>query len=274
MLPRCLPGNQAKLHAELLGAPAEDQVTSSPTGQLVVDESAQELLCSSHGKQACWSPESGQQAHQKSQEAQESWEQEPSDACSQMLAPDRAVSSRKRKENDELQKLSSISWLPNAGAWAESLPAPSRGPHVNVIAEVGGRQAEVVQPDTSSKRRKQHPELRPQALQEQQQQAVAPSAKSAGDACSDHDHAAEAGVQLQCQPSGSIAKQVHGSTVRQHPGSSQRPAAAGKQQPSIETASGGGTQRRTLAGLATAGEMIFEKQIADCSYSVRPMDVC
>ena len=214
-------------YAELLGAPAEDQVTSSPTEQLVVDGSAQRLLCSSHEKQACQSPESAQRARGGSQEAQEARMQEALDACSQMLPADRAVPTQKGKKSDVLRNVGSISWLPTAGSGAESLPAPSRGPHVNITAEVGGCQSGLVQPDTSSNRRKQHPELRPQALQEQQQQAVSTSsAKSAGAACSDDDHAAgrEAGAQLLCQPSGSIATQVHGSIARQHPGSSPRPA--------------------------------------------------
>ena len=194
VLPRCLPGNQAKLHAELLGAPAEDQVSNNPTEQLIVDGSAQRLLCSSNEKQACQSPESAQQARRGFQEAEEARAQEPSDACSQMLPAERAVPTRKRKENDELLDGESISWLPKAGTWAECLPAPSRVPHVIITAEAGGCQAGLVQPDRFGKRRKQHPELHPQGLQEQQQRAVAPSrTESAGAACSNCDHAAGRG---------------------------------------------------------------------------------
>ena len=285
MLPGCLPGNQAKLLAELLGVPAEAQVTCSPTEQLVVDGSARRLLCSSNEKQAWRSPESAQRAHGVPQEAQEARAQEPSDACSQMLPADRAVPTRKRKVDDE--DVGSASWLPTAGGWAESRPAPSRGPHVNITAEVGGRQAGLVQPNTSSKRRKQCPELRPQGLQQQQQQAVGPrSAESAGAACSGGDHAAgrEAGAQLKCPgtqsasrpPGRIIATQVHGSIARQHPGSSLRPAAAGQQQPALEAAaaSPGGTQRRTSAGLATPSEITVQEQVADCGSFVRAMDGC
>ncbi len=249
------------MHAELLGAPAEDQVTSSPT---VVDGSAQGLLCSSNEKQACQSPESAQQAHTGSQEVQEPRAQEPSDGRSQMLPADRAVPTRKREKTDELQDFGSVSWLPTAGAWAESLPAPRTMPHVIITAKAGGRQAGLVQPDRSSKRRKQRPELRPQALQEQQQQAVPPgSTESAGAACSNGDHATgrEAGAQLQCHPSGSMD---YGSTARQHPGSSPRPAAASKQQPRLEAVSTpvpGWNQRRTLAGSATAGEICIQSKL-------------
>ena len=261
MLPRCLSGNQAKLHAELLGTPAEDQVTSSPASQLAVDGSARRLLCSSNEKQTCQSPESAQQARRGSQEAQEARVQEPPDACSQILPADRALPTRKRKKNAVLRE-GGTSWLPNAGTCAESLPAPGRVPHVNITAEAGGRQARLVQPERSSKRRrKQHSELCPLGLQEQQQQAVPTNRKeAAGAACSNDCHATgrEAGAQLQCHPSGITATQIYSSIAMQHPDSSPRPAAAGKQQPGLEAVSAanpGWTQKRTSAAPVTAGEI-------------------